>query len=82
MIVQVSFKGNLAKLYDYKTDLDLEKGEPVVVPTGSTFSIGIVERIIETSNRATSWVVQRVDVLGHKKRIVLREKAEIDEMLS
>lgn len=82
MVVRISFKGNLVKLYDYLTDLDLKAGEPVVVPTGSGFSVGRVEKILESSNKATAWVVQRVDIAGHKERMRQREAAEIDNWLS
>lgn len=79
MVVRISFKGNLAKLYDYFTDLNVKVGEPVVVPTGSTFSIGKVEKILQGSNKATAWVVQRVDVEGHKRRM---EERELDALLN
>lgn len=82
MVVQVSFKGNLVKLYDYLTDLDLTVGEPVVVPTGSGYSVGRVERFLGSSSKATAWVVQRVDVAGHKARMSQREAAEMDALLS
>lgn len=82
MVVQVSFRGNMAKLYDYLTDLDLQVGEPVVVPTGSSYAVGRVERLLESSSKATAWVVQRVDVAGHKRRMRLREAAELDTLLS
>lgn len=82
MIVQISFKGNLVKVYDYLTDLDLQVGEPVVVPTGSGYSVGKVERILASSKKATAWVVQRVDVAGHKERTRQREAAEMDNLLS
>lgn len=82
MVVQVSFKGNLVKLYDYLTDLDLQVGEPVVVPTGSSYSVGKVKNILDSSNKATAWVVQRVDVIGHEHRMSRREEAELDELLS
>lgn len=82
MVVQISFKGNLVKLYDYLTDLNLKVGEPVVVPTGSGYSVGRVERSVGSSSKATAWVVQRVDVTGHKARMRQREAAEIDELLS
>jgi hypothetical protein len=73
MVVQVSFSGNLAKLYDYFTDINLKAGEPVVVQTGSSFAVGKVVRLLERSEKATAWVVQKVDVEGHKKRMAKRE---------
>lgn len=82
MVVQVSFKGNFAKLYDYKTDLNLKAGEPVVVPTGSGFSVGTVEKILSHSTKATAWVVQKIDAEGHAARMKKREIEELEEMLS
>lgn len=75
-IVQIAFKGNLAKLYDYFTDLDVVVGEPVVVETGSAFSIGTVQGFVLESKNARSWIVQKIDVDGHKQRVALRELLE------
>jgi len=75
-IAQIAFKGNLAKLYDYFTDLDVSVGEPVVVETGSTFSVGTVQKIISESKNARAWIVQKIDVEGHKERKALRELLE------
>ena len=75
-IVQIVFKGNYAKLYDYFTDLDVKIGEPVVVETGSTFSIGTVAGFLSESKNARSWIVQKIDTEGHKARAELRELLE------
>ena len=75
-IVQVVFRGNYAKLYDYFTDLDVVVGEPVVVETGSTFSIGTIAGFVEKSKNARAWIVQKIDVEGHKQRLELRELLE------
>ena len=75
-IVQIVFKGNYAKLYDYYTDLDVKVGEPVVVETGSTFSIGTVAGFVDESKNARSWIVQKIDIEGHKNRTELRELLE------
>jgi len=75
-IVQIAFKGNYAKLYDYYTDLDVTVGEPVVVETGSTFSIGTVAGFITESKNARAWIVQKIDIEGHKDRTALRELLE------
>lgn len=82
MVVKVSFKGNMTKLYDYLTDFDLQVGEPVVVPTGSGYSVGKIEKVLDSSCKATAWVVQRVDVAGHKERMQQREAVEMEEILS
>lgn len=78
--VQVIFKGNFEKLYDYITDLDLRKGEPVVVPTGSTFSVATVVNVIDKSEKAVSWVVQKVDVEAHEAR--LKSEKDLEDLLS
>ena len=75
-IVQIIFKGNHAKSYDYFTDLEVTVGEPVVVETGSTFSVGTVEGFVVNSKNARSWIVQKIDVEGHKQRQELRELLE------
>ncbi|GMB00896.1 hypothetical protein [Pelosinus sp. IPA-1] len=75
-IVQIAFRGNYAKLYDYFTDLDLSVGEPVVCETGSGYSIGTVAGFIPVSKNAKAWIVQKIDVEGHKQRQELRELLE------
>lgn len=78
-IVQIAFAGNFEKLYDYFTDIpNLESGEPVVCPTNIGFTVGKVVKYIEKSTKAEKWIVQRVDVEGHKKRM---EARELEEML-
>lgn len=77
-IVQISFAGNLSYLYDFYTDLDLTVGDPVVCDTIRGFSVGKVMGFVETSTKATNWIVQQVDVEGHKARMLARE---LEEML-
>lgn len=72
-VVQIAFRGNYAKLYDYFTDLDISIGEPVVVETGSTFSVGTVVGFIPKSKNARAWIVQKIDVQGHNERRAWRE---------
>lgn len=76
---QVSFAGNMEVLYDFKTDLELLPGDPVVCDTARGFSVGKVVALAETSAKATNWIVQKVDVAGHKER--LRQEKELDELL-
>lgn len=82
-IVQIAFAGNYEMLYDFFTDLDkLRVGDPVVCHTVRGYSVGTVARFVETSAKATNWIVQRVDVEGHEKRMEERRLArELDEML-
>ena len=75
-IVQVFFRGNVCKTYDYFTDLDLKVGEPVIVQTGSTFSVGTVQGFVSESKNAKVWIVQKIDVAGHEERKAMRELLE------
>ncbi len=75
-VARIAFKGNLAKLYDYFTDLEVAVGEPVVVETGSTFSVGTVQGFVSESKNARAWIIQKIDVEGHKQRQALRELLE------
>jgi len=81
--VQIAFAGNYEVLYDFFTDLDdIQVGDPVVCDTARGFSVGKVAGFIETSTKATKWIVQRVDVEGHKKRLERERLAEeLAEML-
>jgi len=77
MVVSVEFRGSPWKHYDYLTDLDLKRGDLVIVPTGSTplqeFAVVRVVGTKKESERATAWVAQKVDVEGFKKRMETRE---------
>lgn len=70
---QVAFAGNLESLYDFKTDLELQIGDPVVCDTVRGFSVGKVIHLADTSTKATNWIVQKVDAEGHKARMEERE---------
>lgn len=82
-IVQVTFAGNNEVKYDFFTDLNnLQVGDPVVCDTARGYSIGKVIGFVETSTKARSWIVQRVDVEGHRARMEERRLAnELAEML-
>ena len=67
-VVSVAFQ-NGPKTYDYFTDLSLKTGDYVVVPAGSLFSVAIVKKLKETSQRAEKWVVQKVDIKGYHERL-------------
>lgn len=76
MVVSVLFR-NGYKTYDYLTDLELNPGELVVVPAGPRdFSVAKVMGLKEQSAKATAWVVQKVDVLGFRKKMRERQKVE------
>lgn len=82
-IVQVTFAGNNEVKYDFFTDIpDIQVGDPVVCDTARGYSIGKVVGFVEASTKARSWIVQRVDVEGHRARMEERRLAdELAEML-
>lgn len=82
-IVQISFAGNQERLYNYFTNMgDLQSGDWVVCHTLQGYVIGRVVRYIDTPTKAEKWLVQRVDVEGHKARLERERLArEIEDML-
>ena len=80
MVVSVVFRDS-PKKYDYLTDIDLRKGELVVVPVGSpdagAFSVVRVAEVKESSPKATAWVVQRVNLANWRRRM---QEQEIEAM--
>ena len=81
-IAQVVFAGNYVATYDFFTDLDkLQVGDPVVCDTARGYRVGKVIALKETSDKATNWIVQQVDVKGHKERMKERRAGELAEML-
>lgn len=74
-VVQVRFKENSYKDYSFKTDLDLEVGDKVICDCSTGIAIATVVSTHEESyNNATRWVIQKVDLTEHQRRID-REKA-------
>jgi len=90
-VVQVQFKdkfGNLSKDYSFKTSLNLNAGDIVVVDTSTNgATVAIVSNTNITDGRslkATRWVIEKVDMTQHQARIAkeakllaLREKLEV-----
>jgi hypothetical protein len=77
-IALVKFKGYAEHMeYSYITDIDnLKEGEPVVVPTNNSFSVGYFSRYSsksEYNKLATKWIVQRVDVESYETKMFLGE---------
>jgi ribosomal protein L24 len=79
MVVRVAFR-NSPMLYDYLCDLPIKKGDLVVVPTGPApfreFAVVKVMEVVEHSQKATSWVAQKVDVVGFNRRMKAIRKME------
>jgi hypothetical protein len=77
--VRVKFdKGtNTEKGYDYKTDLDLKVGDKVVVDTQFGLSIATVHMSTSTKlDKATKFVVTKIDLDEHEERVEKAKKAE------
>lgn len=86
MVVSVQFRTNPWKTYDYLTDLDLHKGDFVVVPTGplgagdtSKADLNHVTVVQVTarklkSDKATAWVIGKVDMQGFLQKMKERKK--------
>jgi uncharacterized protein (DUF1919 family) len=69
---------NHYKPYDFKTDLDLKEGDLVVCDTARGYNVGQVVGIKESSKSATKWIVCKVDLEAHQKRLEHEKKlAEI-----
>lgn len=85
MVASVVFENTPYKSYDYLSDIPLKKGDLVVVSTGSgpsrRFAVVEVVKIKEQSDKATSWVVQKVDTEGFDRRMEAKRK-ELEEMLA
>lgn len=82
MVVSVIFDDKSPKRYDYLTDLpNLKAGDFVVVPTGPppyrNFAAVKIVGLKTESERATAWVVQKVDVDGFQNKM---EEHEIEAM--
>lgn len=73
--VRVRFR-NSPNIYDYLTDIELHEGDFAVVPASPGFAVVHVVKVVEYSAKATTWVVQRVDVEGYRKRMAQREPKE------
>ena len=85
MVVSVRFRTNPWKTYDYLTDLNLHKGDFVVVPTGhlgmgdaSAADLNHLAVVQVTarklkSDRATAWVIGKVDLQGFLKKMAGKE---------
>lgn len=82
MVVRVAFR-NSPMLYDYLCDLPVKKGDLVVVPTGPApfreFAVVKVMEVVEYSKKATSWVAQKVDVMGFNRK--MKAIKEMEAML-
>lgn len=83
MVAQVSFLKDYGpkKLYDYFTEVDVNVGELVVVPAGSSYSLAKVEKVKEQSAKASLYVIQVVDKKAIKRAKELAEARDFMEDL-
>ncbi|MBZ9622947.1 hypothetical protein G9F71_008775 [Clostridium sp. FP2] len=66
---------NTSKQYHFMTDLDLETGDMVVCDTAVGVTVAIVTRLEEeVSSLATKWIIGKVDMAAHTKRMELEAK--------
>jgi len=83
-IVAVQFPSS-SREYSFKTNLNLNVGDQVVVDTSNNgAAIAVVSSTDGNYGKATRWVIQKIDMKEHRERIVkeakllaLREKLEV-----
>lgn len=71
--VGVVFK-NDSRVFDFKTDMELQEGDTVVCHTEQGLSVGAVVVLLDNSIKATKWVVDRVNLTGHQERLMREER--------
>lgn len=71
-IVGVEFE-DYNKVYLYKSYIDVNVGDIVVVETRDTYSIATVVSVGGDSNKATKYVVSKLDIKAHEEK---KEKVE------
>ena len=71
-IVGVEFE-DYNKVYLYKSYIDVNVGDIVVVETRDTYSIATVVSVGGDSNKATKYVVSKLDIKTHEEK---KEKVE------
>ena len=78
-IARVSFNGNQEVHYDFLTDLRLKPGDIVVCDiTGKIPATARVTAIVDKSDKATKWVIQKVDMTKFKKKRAAVPEPDID----
>ncbi|MHC5291058.1 hypothetical protein ACYSTM_21120 [Bacillus licheniformis] len=74
--VLVSFEDSFSnKQYAFKNDIEgLEVGDKVVVDTVHGFVVATVAKLDHQHSKATKYVVQKIDVEAHQKRVEKENK--------
>lgn len=78
-IVAVDFNSAFSnKLYHFKCDIEgIDVGDKVVVDTANGLAVAEVAKVItEGSNKATKWVVDKIDMSAHEARLEKQKKLE------
>ena len=76
-IAKVILEGAPAKLYDYYSDLDMEVGDYVLVPTPYGPKVAVVKKVASASDKAQKLVIQKVDAKGYVKRKKLFKEGKL-----
>ncbi len=72
------FDGYEGKDYAYKTDLDLEEGDFAVVKVEKSYKVvKVMEMSEELDERATKYIVSKVDVSAYEKRVADEARREV-----
>lgn len=67
-VLRVKFE-NHCTLYDFlNEDATIEPGDKVVVESSNGLGIAVVHHVIDSSPKATAWVVQKIDLTTHNAR--------------
>lgn len=74
-IAVIKFRSS-CKLYDFKTDIQLDINDTVVVDTDNGFGVGEVAGFKKESTMATKWVLSKVDIRAHEARLAREKKVK------
>lgn len=78
-VVTVAYQESPGRRYDFLTDIPgLTRGDLVVVKAATGYGLTKVIDTKEQSNKATAWVVDRVDVDGFKAK--QNKRAELQQL--
>lgn len=69
-VARVSFPGTPGRRYDFITDVPgLQVRDKVVVESVQGLGVAIVVEVLATSPDAKSWVIQKIDLDAHNKKV-------------
>ncbi len=76
-IAKVRLYDASTKLYDYFSDIDVEVGDYVLVPTPYGPKVAKVKKVVSTSDKAEKLIIQKVDVKSYAKRKKLFKEGKL-----